>query len=145
MKLFVNLVPAICVILGLGSVASAATLKLEGLRNNDGYIAVSVFAEKDRALYPEQGDQAAKTFYVKVGRLPFELEINHLPEGKYAISVMHDEDGDGKLKKGPMGIPKEGFGFSNNPKIFFGAPDFDKVLFQMNDDTVVKIVMKYKL
>ena len=39
-----------------------------------------------------------------------------LPPGKYAAAVVHDENANGKLDTNFLGIPKEGYGVSNNPK-----------------------------
>lgn len=38
-----------------------------------------------------------------------------LPAGTYAVQVMHDANGNNKLDTNFMGIPVEGYGFSNNP------------------------------
>ncbi len=51
------------------------------------------------------------------------LKFEGLPSGTYALALIHDENGNGKLDT-MMGIPKEGFGFSNNPAIRFGPPSF---------------------
>ncbi len=51
------------------------------------------------------------------------LRFEGLPTGTYALALIHDENGNGKLDT-LMGIPREGFGFSNNPAIRFGAPSF---------------------
>lgn len=51
------------------------------------------------------------------------LKFENLPSGTYALALIHDENGNGKLDT-MMGIPKEGFGFSKNPVIRFGPPSF---------------------
>jgi uncharacterized protein (DUF2141 family) len=51
------------------------------------------------------------------------LKFDGLPSGTYALALIHDENGNGKLDT-MMGIPKEGFGFSRNPAIRFGPPSF---------------------
>jgi uncharacterized protein (DUF2141 family) len=58
-----------------------------------------------------------------------------LPPGEYALSVFHDENGDGKLARNFIGIPKEPAGFSNNyrPK---GPPRFAKAAFQLGSEPV---------
>ena len=40
-----------------------------------------------------------------------------LPSGKVAVAAMHDENGNGKLDSNFMGMPTEGYGFSNNPQV----------------------------
>lgn len=48
-----------------------------------------------------------------------------LPPGGYAVAAYHDENGNGKLDTGFLGIPTEGLGASNDAKGFMGPPDFD--------------------
>ncbi len=60
-----------------------------------------------------------------------------LPAGEYAVSVFLDENNNGKLDQNALGIPRERFGFSNNPRILTGAPSFRdcaiRILDQEND------------
>ena len=66
--------------------------------------------------------------------------FQHVPPGEYAVSVYHDEDGNGELnKKGPFGIPSEAYGFSNNPRAYFGPPDYEDCTFQVSSDKVIVI------
>lgn len=58
--------------------------------------------------------------------------FTNLPEGVYAVSVFHDENMNQKLDKNFMGIPKEGYGASNNPKKKMGPPDFEETKFQLS-------------
>ncbi len=57
-------------------------------------------------------------------------EFRDLKPGEYAVSVVHDEDSDGKLKTGWFGIPKEGVGASNDAKGSFGPPKFNAARFE---------------
>lgn len=52
-----------------------------------------------------------------------ELDFVDLPPGSYAVALFHDENDNGRLDK-RFGIPTEGFGFSNNPHLWFGPPSF---------------------
>jgi len=54
------------------------------------------------------------------------LRFDGLPLGTYAIAVIHDENNNSRLDT-LAGIPREGFGFSRNPPIRFGAPRFAAV------------------
>jgi uncharacterized protein (DUF2141 family) len=49
--------------------------------------------------------------------------------GIHAITVWHDENGNGKFDTNLVGIPKEGYGASNNPVTHFHAPSFDQAKF----------------
>jgi len=53
-----------------------------------------------------------------------------LPPGEYAVSVMHDENDNGKLDANFMGMPTEGYGFSNNPQTL-RKPTFEEARFQL--------------
>ena len=69
-----------------------------------------------------QDDPQARRLTVPT-RLAATLVFSGLPSGTYALALIHDENGNGKLDT-MMGIPREGFGFSNNPAIRFGPPSF---------------------
>jgi len=55
-----------------------------------------------------------------------------LPPGVYAVSVFHDENMNQKLDKNFVGVPKEGYGDSNNPKKKMGPPSFEETKFQLS-------------
>ena len=66
-----------------------------------------------------------------------------LPPGNYALTMFQDKNSNGKMDKGIFGQPKEKYGFSNNPKIMFKSPGFDKCMFPVSvRDTTVYIKMK---
>ncbi|HDS06324.1 MAG TPA: DUF2141 domain-containing protein [Bacteroides sp.] len=55
-------------------------------------------------------------------------EIENLPYGVYAISVLDDVNRNGEMEM-VLGIPREGWGFSNNPANRLSPPDFNKCAF----------------
>jgi uncharacterized protein (DUF2141 family) len=64
--------------------------------------------------------------------------------GMYAVAIYHDENGNEKFDKTWMGLPDEGYGISNNPKIFLSAPAFDEAKFEaLYGPTVIDIVVGY--
>lgn len=65
-------------------------------------------------------------------------------EGKYAVVVYHDENGNHKFDRNWIGLPTEGFGVSNNPSLFVVAPKFEESSFEViGEVTHVDIEMKY--
>jgi uncharacterized protein (DUF2141 family) len=48
----------------------------------------------------------------------------NLPPGDYGVAAIHDENSNAKLDRNFFGIPKEGFGFANNPHVGLGPPAF---------------------
>lgn len=73
------------------------------------------------------------------------VRFDALPVGGYAVAVIHDENGNAKLDTF-AGIPREGFGFSNNPAIRFGPPRFAAARFRhAGDATAQQVRMRYLL
>ena len=62
--------------------------------------------------------------------------------GVYAVSVFHDENGNGKLDTGFMGIPSEGFGASNDAPEKFGPPKYADARFAVTGDQTLTVHMK---
>jgi uncharacterized protein (DUF2141 family) len=64
--------------------------------------------------------------------------------GHYAVALFHDENDNHHLDTNALGIPTEGYGFSNNPTLYFGPPDLSRVRFSVHaGDNPVAIQMKY--
>jgi uncharacterized protein (DUF2141 family) len=74
---------------------------------------------------------------VKGGKVA--LHVEGLPAGRYAITVVHDVNANGKLDSNMMGMPTEPFGFSNNPVIRFGPPDFEDAVVTIAQDAKIEI------
>ncbi|SEN56981.1 Uncharacterized conserved protein, DUF2141 family [Sphingomonas gellani] len=73
------------------------------------------------------------------------IRFDALPRGRYAVAVIHDENGNARLDTF-AGIPREGFGFSRNPAIRFGPPRFDAARFALEGDAEMQqIRMRYIL
>jgi uncharacterized protein (DUF2141 family) len=58
------------------------------------------------------------------------------PAGSYAPVVLHDENMNGKLDTNWLGVPKEGYGFSNDARASVGAPSFDDASFVYHGATL---------
>ena len=59
------------------------------------------------------------------------IDVGELPSGRHAVSVYLDENNNGKLDSGLLGIPREPVGASNNPRSRMGPPHFDDCVFTM--------------
>lgn len=67
-----------------------------------------------------------------------------IPQGTYALAVIHDENMNGELDTNWLGVPKEGYGFSNDVKIRGGAPSFDAAGFRYEGQTMeMTITLNY--
>lgn len=63
------------------------------------------------------------------------VTVPNVPPGRYSAQVFHDIDGDGKLKRGMFGIPKEPVGFSRDAPIHFAPPKWQDAMFDHGDET----------
>ena len=68
---------------------------------------------------------AGVTIDVTEGETPEAAVFRDLPAGDYAVSALHDEDGDGVMDTGFLGIALEGYGFSQVKKVPLGRPPFE--------------------
>ncbi len=125
--------------------APTATIdvNLHGLRNTKGNILICV--TEDAKHFPNCSDdpQAHK---LKVATVKAEHMIfTDIASGNYAVALIHDENGNGKLDVAGF-IPAEGVGFSRNPHLYFSAPKFKSADFAVTSGTVTEdIKMKYFL
>jgi uncharacterized protein (DUF2141 family) len=124
--------------------ASQLNIQIEGITNPRGNICFTIFSRSEG--FPRDGTKALKAECSPLENLPVTLRIDGLNAGNYAVAVFHDENADGQLNTNPVGIPQEGFGFSNNPAILTGAPKFSEATFFVaGQTTTVRIAMKYLL
>ncbi len=62
-----------------------------------------------------------------------------LPQGEYAIALYQDENRDDECNRNFLGIPKEGYGFSNNVKPVLSAPSFEDAKFILEESKSISI------
>lgn len=64
--------------------------------------------------------------------------------GRYAIALLHDENGNGRMDKSMLLIPKEGYGFSRDAPVRMGPPKFDAAAFDVTTQDVRQTIrMRY--
>jgi uncharacterized protein (DUF2141 family) len=117
-------------------------IHVSGFRNSKGRAGGTVFASPEG--WPEDTTKA-----VVHGGFPIDgnqaIEEFQVPPGKYAVAAIHDENGNHKLDRNLLGIPKEGFGFANNPKVMLSAPSFETATVHVTcPETQIEIRLIYK-
>lgn len=114
----------------------------DGLRNGSGVLAITVYADNPSKFLIKHGS-------LYVGRVDATAGTTRgcifLPKpGVYAIALYHDENGDGRFDRTGLGLPAEGFGFSNNPATLAGLPQFRSVRLNVPKAGLTsRIQMKY--
>lgn len=95
-----------------------------GFRSDRGEAIVSVF--RGEKGFPDDMERAIANLTVPVVGGTALAQFRNLPYGWYAVAVLHDENGDGRMDSGWLGTPQEGFGFSGAGQGHFGPPPFDE-------------------
>jgi uncharacterized protein (DUF2141 family) len=115
------------------------TIQVENISEPKGKIMVAIY---NQAAGFREAEKAFKRLLQDATGTAINITVGSLPAGEYAIAVFHDANSNQLLDTGTFGIPKESYGFSNNPKIKVTPPHFDSCKFSHNDQNkTVKIVL----
>lgn len=122
----------------LFSFQKPASLRIEiyNLKNSKGQIVLDLQDENKNSI---------KAVFQEIKDNQCIITITNLSPGKYTFRYFHDENNNKKLDTDWIGIPTEGFGFSNNAKGKFGPPSYEKTIFQFTSDTTMKCTPIYFL
>ncbi|CAM4121813.1 DUF2141 domain-containing protein [Gillisia limnaea] len=116
------------------------TIKVENLRNSKGVVQYAIY-NKDGSIPDEKYEKYFRKGIAEISKNRSTLTFNDLPAGKYAVSILHDENENGKIdKKFLVPMPSEGVGISNYESIgLFNRPNFSKASFRV-DSSLTKLV-----
>lgn len=137
-KIFVPLLISALISLSGQAQTQTLTIQVTNVKDDEGHVRI--------AIYNSEKDYMKKHFMVKSAKAAkgtVEVVIDNLPAGTYGISVMHDANSNEKMDSNLIGMPKEGFGFSNNAKGSFGPPSYEKTKLDFNTSKQISIAMTY--
>lgn len=103
-------------------------VKILDIRNSIGTVACALF-ESPVGFPIEYLRSATNIMVIKVRDEKARCDFEDIPPGTYALAIVHDENMNGKLDTNWVGIPTEGYGFSNDAKALLGAPSFSAASF----------------
>ena len=117
-------------------------VSVSGMRSAKGNVQITI--------YPDEPSHFLDGAY-KLARqeLPVTLPVTRAcfvvgTPGYYAVALFHDENSNHHFDTTLLGIPDEGYGFSNNPTLYFGLPSLSRVRFAVHPgDNPIAILMKY--
>jgi uncharacterized protein (DUF2141 family) len=119
--------------------AGELAVTITDIRESQGSLMVAV-VDSDAAWNNQAKPVAAQKVAATKGEMT--LKFPDLAPGKYAVQVMHDENGNNQLDSNFLGIPSEGYGFSNNPNVMRRA-HFDEATFEVGaDKTAITIRLR---
>ena len=118
--------------------ADELTVTITDIRAAQGSMMVSL-VDSDAAWNSQAKPVAARKVAAEKGEM--QLKFSDLPAGVYAVQVMHDENDNNKLDTNFLGIPSEGYGFSNNPNVMRRAT-FEEARFEFKAEATVTIRLR---
>ncbi|HEY4250958.1 MAG TPA: DUF2141 domain-containing protein [Roseomonas sp.] len=95
-------------------------ITVTGARNATGEVVVTLYGADPRAFLEQRIAVAETAIRGTSAQVCFALSA----PGDYAVSVFHDENRDHVLNRSFLGLPEEGFGFSNDAPVRLGPPSF---------------------
>lgn len=103
------------------------SVAVTGLRSGKGQV-MACLTTIPRAFPDCRRDPAAYHRIVQADAGGVVLDFGVVAPGHYALSLFHDENGNGKLDTVLL-MPREGFGFSRDAPVRFGPPKFAAAVF----------------
>lgn len=108
--------------------AEGLTVTIERIGQAQGHILVLV--ADSEAGWDGQAPRAAARKIAVENTEPLAVTFTDLAPGRYAVQVLHDANDNGRLDTNIVGMPTEGYGFSNNPRVMRKA-HFDEAAFEL--------------
>jgi uncharacterized protein (DUF2141 family) len=109
--------------------AGDLTVTIDGIGDDHGSVLGALYNSETTFM----NQPAAKAWLkLKAASGQVQYVFHNLPAGKYALSVFHDENDNGKLDRNDLGVPTEGYGFSNDAQGVGGPPKWGQAAFDFD-------------
>lgn len=121
---------------------STLIVELTGFRNDRGHARVALYL--DPADFPKPVDTSRlRSADAVISQGNATVTFSDLRPGPVAVAAFHDENDNGKMDTNFLGLPKEGYGFSNDPRLM-RAPRFDDARVKLGEgETRIRIPIHY--
>jgi len=122
--------------------AEEVEVTITGLRNAKGNIVIGVF--KDEATFQKETAFVSKSFIKKEivgGKMKVTISLE---PGVWGLSLLDDENTSGLMEYNFLGIPKEGFGFSDYYHSGLTKPKFKDFKFSVEKGQKKQILIKIR-
>ncbi len=117
-------------------------VEISGLRNDKGQVLCALFSSAE--AFPKKAEKAVARLTSKIAERQATCDFTGVAPGTYAVSVVHDENSNGKMDTNFIGMPREGVGASNNAKGHMGPPKFRAASFRYESGRLdLKIRVNY--
>lgn len=113
---------------------NAVEVRMTGFENNDGSAMIALYDSEGNFLNDYINGEI-----VSIENKQAIITFSNIPDGVYAISVVHDEDNNGKLNMVMGFYPSEATGTSNNAPARFGPPKWEDAKFEVSNNELLKM------
>lgn len=107
--------------------SAALTLVIDGLSSAEGRVWVGVYDSADAW----NDDEETRSQWVGIREGQATLVLHNLPAGQLGVQVFHDANGNEDFDTNFAGIPRERYGFSNNPRPRFRGANWSEAVFEL--------------
>jgi uncharacterized protein (DUF2141 family) len=122
--------------------AAVLHVRVVNLRSSTGQVICTLF--NSPAAFPSDSSKAVGQIAAPIKDGAAVCSFGGLAPGKYALVVFHDENSNGKFDRNWLGLPKEGYAFSNNVRPVFSPPSFKAAAFDYaGGDQWLTVTMRY--
>jgi uncharacterized protein (DUF2141 family) len=104
-------------------------VEVAGARRAAGNVTITLYGPRREDFLARGGRLARRRVPLSAGAASAGACFALSAPGDYAVAVYHDENGDRDFNRNALGLPAEGYGFSNDAPTPIGLPDFDRVRF----------------
>jgi uncharacterized protein (DUF2141 family) len=119
-------------------------VEISGLRSDNGQMLCALYSSAQAEAFPKKADKAAARLTAQIAGRQAVCDFTGVAPGTYAVSVVHDENSNGKLDTNFIGMPREGVGASNDAKGHMGPPKFNAASFRYEGGRMdLKIRLNY--
>ena len=125
--------------------AQNVEVTITGIRNTKGQMGIGVFRDNE-SFKKEQAYRELQFPKKDISKGEMKVQFT-LPPGTYGIALVDDENSDGEMEYNFVGVPKEGFGFSDYYHTGMKKPKFDSFKFTLDkgQKKSIKIRVRYIL
>lgn len=117
-------------------------VQIEGVRNGTGQLACALFVGAEG--FPGENGKARALMFGAIDNGTGRCSFNALPAGRYAVSVIHDENSNQKMDTNLFGVPQEGYGVSNNKTYALSAPKWEESSLDLGAGQNLKLSVKLR-
>lgn len=113
-----------------------------GLKNGQGRLFCHLYAQAKG--YPDDPQVSTYRTHGAIQGKKGKCVFTNIKPGRYAVSLLHDEDSDDRMKTNFIGIPQEGWGASRDaPAQTFGPPRFEDAVMEFKENTSIRVRTNY--